>query len=107
MLFSHDYSTAAHFDLDIGYAIGLWLLHHEDSCAFNDDRCVPNWYFYLPQHHLAIKLKHGTVIVWNSAELAHCSLYEKQSVGCNVTAMCVVTQIQKRYAQAVIKEKKS
>ena len=100
-IFSHNFRGVPHFDYDVGYAMGIWLLHHSSGCPYNDERCAPHWYFYLPQHHLAVKLKHGTVIVWNSAEVAHCTIHDQVFPGCKVTALCMVTQIQKTYARVV------
>lgn len=105
-----DFATSFHADLDEGccMAIAIFLERHQPGCK-NDARgqsCKKNWYFYLPELGLRIKLHHGVVIIWDSEIRIHgtsCSNYsddERSSNECCVSRVwAIVSQIKTRHLQ--------
>jgi len=101
VIFSLDYCCACHKDKDIGFALGCWLVAHGSRCCCKDGH-IDGWYFYFPELKLAVKLRDGVFIMWDSLHFGHATVYpEGRGQKGQCVALCAVTQIQEQYAKTL------
>jgi len=65
IIFSINYCCAVHKDRDICFALGCWLVAHGTDCHCTNGH-IPGWYFYFPELQIAVELRDGVVVMWDS-----------------------------------------
>jgi hypothetical protein len=104
ILITIDYCVNDHVDSDLpGCAYGVWLEQHHPSCATT---CCKAWAFLLPEYRVAIPLRHGMFIAWQSAIVRHCTVLDTEGCCQGHKSFSVVTQIKKSLLDRVRSHKK-
>lgn len=93
-----NFRTAIHMDRDEGsaLALGLFLERHRSTCQQNGKTCRKNWFFVMPELQIKIPLRHGMLIIWDSARRAHgttCDGHTSDPNGCLSDIFVVVSQL--------------
>jgi len=113
IMITHNYRAKPHIDSEESYTIGLWCLSHQTDCeSAATSSCAPsNWYFFLSDFKTAIRLRHGTLIIWQAARWTHGTIRGKEkmfhqnqhidSKGCRMKEMSAVALLSKQFVNRI------